>query len=194
VASLPPAVIENDADIESTGDPVEELKAIVDIHIDTDNSIESGVGAPSSQEAPESGPGAEAALLDEDADGVGELLGDPVTAEAPAPQVTAGNYAVPAAQMTDLVNSYASTVQSLMTLRLAYQELQTAKVAAERDRDQAIADRDRVLTETTALLTRLADVPMVRKTAVTSAYGAFRERFGGIYDEGFLKMLESNND
>lgn len=163
--------------------------ATVHIDIDTGSSDESGAGTPASQEAPESAPGAEAAILEEVADGEDALVGDTATREQ-EPAFVAGHVSIPTTKMTELVDGYAKTVQELMTLRLAHTELQASLKVVEKDRDQALVDRDRVLRETTELLSRLADVPFVRKTAVTNAYGQFRERFGGIYDEGFLKMLE----
>lgn len=163
--------------------------ATVHIDIDTGSPDAGSASAPTSQEAQASAPGAEA-VAEEVADGEDALVGDTVTREV-TPALVDGQFTYPAAKMTELVDGYAKTVQELMTLRLAHTELQTAKVAVEKERDQAIADRDRVLTETTALLARLADVPLVRKTAVATAYGEFREKFGGVYDEGFLRMLEN---
>lgn len=172
---------------------VEEQKAVVDIHIDTDNSEESGASV-ASPDAPESTPDAEAGLLDEDADGTDALLGDDVTAEAWPPAITAGYYSLPAGEMTSLVDSYAHVVKDLMDSRLMVSELAVAKATAESERDSALRERDKVVAETGALLTRLAEIPLVRKTSVAAAYTDFRARFSGVYDEDFLDMLEKKRN
>jgi hypothetical protein len=77
-----------------------------------------------------------------------------------------------------------------MDTRLRETELAAAKAVAISERDAAIRDRDRVVAETGALLTRLAEIPLVRKTSVAAAYTDFRARFSGVYDDDFLDMLE----
>ena len=188
-----PVVVE-DGSISPSMDEVPVLpdvaNATVHIDIDTGSSGESGASAPTSQEAPAgSVPGAEAAVLDEAADGEDELLGDTKT-ESVALAADGPGFVIKQSDMTELIKSYAQTAQELITLRQKYAELEIRNAGLVTEKDQAIAERDRVLTETTALLSRLADVPLVRRTAVTAAYSDFRQRFGGVYDEGFLQMLE----
>lgn len=183
------AAAETETTIDTPASPSEEtVKAVVDIHIDTDNSEESGVSA-ASPDAPTSTPEAEAGLLDEDADETDDLLGDTVT-EATTPALTAGHYSLPANDLTSLVDSYAHVVKDLMDARLVIASLTAEKKQALTERDAAIRDRDRIVTETGALLTRLSEIPLVRKTSVAAAYTDFRARFSGVYDEDFLDMLE----
>ena len=96
--------------------------------------------------------------------------------------------------MTSLVDSYAHVVKDLMDSRLMVSELAVAKATAESERDSALRERDKVVAETGALLTRLAEIPLVRKTSVAAAYTDFRARFSGVYDEDFLDMLEKKRN
>lgn len=172
--------------------PSSETKAVVDIHIDTDNSEESGVSV-ASPDAQASTPGAEAGLQDEDADGTDALLGDTVTASA-EPVIAAGHYSLPAGEMASLVDSYAHVVKDLMDSRVALAEVTAANTKLTSERDAALRDRERIITETGALLTRLSEIPLVRKTSVAAAYTDFRARFSGVYDEDFLDMLEKKRN
>lgn len=192
--AIDPPIAVGDGSISPSLDEVPVLPdvaaATVHIDIDTGSSGESGASAPTSQEAPAgSAPGAEAAVLDEAAEGEDELLGDTKT-EALVP---GSDFVVKQSDMTELIKSYARTAQELITLRQKYAELELRNAGLATEKDQAIAERDRVLTQTTALLSRLAEIPLVRRTAVTAAYSDFRQRFGGIYDEGFLQMLEKQS-
>ena len=147
-------------------------KGRVTIIVDTDE----GVSAPASQEARSSGPGAEDGLADETANGDDERLGDSVTRG-----------------MEPVVDLLRTATRELVEVRQSLTNALIAKAAAEKDRDQAIADRSRVLTETKRLIDRIADSPLVRRAVVRDAQEDL-SRFSAIYSDDFLKMLESKHD
>ena len=175
-------------------DEVEKAKVTL-IEIDTgDESSESDSASddpPNAQEAPSSEPGAEG-ILDEDAAGDNAQLSDDVTLSVTVAKSETS--VVNSADLQNLLNLVASTTRELVEARKAEGEANLAKSVAERERDQADEERKTALTSTHQILQRLAEHPLVRKTAVTEAQANFRARFGGVYDEDFLKVLERNSD
>jgi HK97 family phage prohead protease len=69
------------------------------------------------------------------------------------------------------------------------------KDAALAERDAALAkviEKDGLLADAAEIIATIATTPLGRKTAFTGPAKTFRSRFAGMYDEGFLKMLEKD--
>lgn len=174
---------------------VEDAKVTL-IEIDTgeesSGSDTSSDDAPASQEASTSQPDAEDGLLDETADGDDAQLGDDITQSV---VVAAGETSiVKSADLESLLNLVASTTRELVDARQAEAEAISTKAIIVKERDQAVEERRIALTATHQILKRLAEQPLVRKTALAEADADFRARFGGVYDDDFLKVLERNSN
>jgi len=149
------------------------------IQIDTnDGNSSSDAGssdAPASQEGPTTDP--------ETGDGGLAASGEDVVTKG-APDI--GTFK----QMSELLLE--------VTRELTAEKTRTAELTASlteitRERDTALAQRDQVLSETGRVLNRLAATPLMRRTVVAEAQAELRTKFGGVYDEGFLKLLENRN-
>ena len=174
---------DNDADEPKRGlDPDRDKKdtepsltaAKVTVTVETD---------PPQQEASKSDPVNADALADEDADGEDELLGDTVTQSLPL-----------TSSLGEMANLLSKTAIELVETKRALAAALTAKDDAVRARRKAETERREVLSKTKSLLDRLADEPLVRRTAVAVAQKSFRDQFSGVYDEEFIKVLEHHTD
>lgn len=146
--------------------------AKVNISIDTESGSSPSQAAPEPQGA--QAERTEAGVLDETASGDNAALGDTVTNA-----------------VTDLDVS-ASLVDLLRTATDKLAAAMAGKTKAEIERDAAVAERDRVVNGTRELLNRLAETPLVRKTAVVAAEGEFRQKFASVYGDEYLTYLENS--
>jgi phage head maturation protease len=179
---------------------LEEAEEAAETPVDPEEADEAEEGAPS-QDASESKPENEGGLLDETADGDDERLGDTVTYAAStsdtvswSPTITTnGTSPVVYTQFPEiasLTDSLRKTVEELVDAKKALGERDMQIKALERERDEALAQRDRVLEVTTQTLERVARIPLARKTHFAEAESDFRRRMSSVYPEGFLKMME----
>lgn len=88
----------------------------------------------------------------------------------------------------------ATTTSELIAARAQVSELTVSLGDATRDRDQAKASLDLLVIETAKVLSRLQDAPFARKAIVFEAQQELRAKYAGLYDETFMKTLESQND
>lgn len=84
---------------------------------------------------------------------------------------------------------------ALETATAQVKDLRTEKAALEDqikaltgERDQAIKDRDFAA----EIIETIAKSPLGRKTGFREPVASFSQRFAGIYDQGFLKLFDSN--
>jgi hypothetical protein len=153
--------------------------------------------SPDSQEAPSSSPESEGGLLDETADGDDAALGDDMTRSTEIDVELGDGVRIVKEEdwlrLVELLARQAAITQEIVAARELEHQAVEARVKAENERDQAVSERSRVLRETKQLLDRLADTPLMRRTAIADARAEFRTRFGLVYDEDFLKELERTN-
>jgi hypothetical protein len=138
-------------------------KAIVDIHIDTDESRPQG--APASN--PESGPDG---LKDETADGDDQALGDAITHSVRS-----------TLQLLEGVTSELLAERRMRTEA----DLKVRALTAENERLTEIATR--VLSSTKSILEQVAATPMGRKATMRAAYNSYAT-LEAMYGEEFLKL------
>jgi hypothetical protein len=105
-----------------------------------------------------------------------EKQGEETTKDAPA--------------QTAVVVSSASVEDAIDLLVRGYQA-EIAKLSAQlsqatQERDQALE----ALKTATQIVDKIASLPIGRKTAFAQATTTFKDRFGGVYDDDFLKFLE----
>lgn len=168
-----------------------------------------------SQGASESKPENEGGLLDETADGDDERLGDTVTYAASASDTTtwvtseiqtittnqtspnilwtSTNPAPTLPEIASLADSLRKTVDELVEAKKALADMSMTLKALERERDEALAQRDRVLELTAQTLQKVARIPLARKTHFAEAESDFRKRMASVYPEGFLKLMEDRS-
>lgn len=132
---------------------------------------------------PEPSSGNAAQLADETAEGDDQALGDNVTRNAPE----LGN-------ILETLSLLTQSTRELVEARKRIVDLEAAKAAAERDRDEATRQRDTVLAGTKDILDKVAKSPLVRRTVAVDAQRDFDARFKGVYSEEFLRMLKGTND
>jgi len=75
---------------------------------------------------------------------------------------------------------------TLSAVRAEKADLQVKYDALIGERDQAIKDRD----DAAEIIALVARSPLGRKTQFVAPVQSFRSKFGDIYDEAFLKLLE----
>lgn len=163
-----------------------------------------------SQDAPKSKPENEGGLLDETADGDDERLGDTVTNAASditttltwdaTPSVTSSTVSnmvwstdTNGPEIASLADSLRRTVDELVETKKALVESTAMIKSLERERDDALAQRDRVLALTAETLDKVSRIPLSRKTHFAEAESDFRRRMSSIYPEGFLKLMEDRS-
>lgn len=99
-----------------------------------------------------------------------------------------------AAEALDATSEHDSTTKDLiLSLVASLEEARAERDAAQGERDTALAqglEKDAMLADAAEIIATIAQTPLGRKTAFKGPVKTFRARFGGIYDEGFLKMLE----
>jgi HK97 family phage prohead protease len=139
----------------------------------------------SSQEAPPSDPESGDGLADETADGDDAALGDDLT-RAVEPDLHR--------TLFETLSLLRETTRELIEAKTALSAAQTAAEKAATDRDAMQAERDHVLRSTKDILDRVADTPLARRAVVRDAQHEFRTRFGGVYSETFLDMLEKTHE
>lgn len=126
-------------------------------------------GAPTdATDTPDGETTADAALTDEASD-IALLLKD-------------GQKATPEELLAALIHA-AETLRAVRAEKsLLVTELETTKT----ERDSAKKD----LEEATEIVLRIAKSPLGRKTQFAQHIGSFQSRFAGVYEQGFLKMLD----
>lgn len=125
-----------------------------------------------------SGPGNASGLMDEDrADAPTEAdnaaLGDTATREV-EPDIETS---------LDESDIFRALNEELLK---AIRTLKVRNVELTKERDEALAK----LATATEIISRIENLPLGRKTAFAAATNEFREKFGGVYDEEFLKFME----
>lgn len=156
----------------------EEAKATIAITIDT-QSHGSGSATPASQASPDAEDGVSAIV--EELPGEGALLEDAATKDT-----------IPAEVFTGIADQFKSLTDELVRSREFFDVEKKARIKAESERDTANDERDRVLKEVAALLARLADTPLVRRTAAFDAQKNFKAKFGAWFDDDILSIMEKH--
>lgn len=151
-------------DLEADAEPDKEARTRVTVTVDE-----------GTQEAPKSNP--ESVLADETAEGDDELLGDNVTRDEEPEKTT--DFAFEASQLEAIVKQFQAALTENEELRA-----EKAKAIAERDEAQEnfLAAK--------AIVDKIADLPIGRKTRFTGPVKEFRAQYGSLYDEEFIKFLE----
>jgi HK97 family phage prohead protease len=124
---------------------------------------------------------------------------DPAPQEAPSESVPE-NGDVPAeaddAKELDLQPTLVASIHTNNELMLSITrelvEAKTANVRLEQERDQALALAEKAMSDTSALLTRLAATPMGKRTQVTDAIEDF-ESLKSVYGETFVDLLKKKD-
>lgn len=86
-----------------------------------------------------------------------------------------------------------TTKDLILSLIASLEQAVAERDAAQGERDLALAkvlEKDAMLADAAEIIATIAKTPLGRKTAFTGPVKTFQSRFAGIYDEGFLKMLE----
>ncbi len=86
-----------------------------------------------------------------------------------------------------------TTKDLILSLIASLEQAVAERDTAQGERDLALAkvlEKDAMLTDAAEIIATIAKTPLGRKTAFTGPVKTFQSRFAGIYDEGFLKMLE----
>jgi hypothetical protein len=83
----------------------------------------------------------------------------------------------------------------ILSLIAGLEQAVAERDAAQGERDLALAqvlEKDGMLADAAEIIATIATTPLGRKTAFTGPVKTFRTRFSGMYDDGFLKMLEKD--
>lgn len=103
---------------------------------------------------------------------------------APEIALTLAAGSTPAVEM--VLAALESAAATLKTVREEKANLQAENEALRAERDQAIKDRD----DAAEIIELVARSPLGRKTQFAAPVQSFVARFSGIYDAGFLKLIE----
>jgi hypothetical protein len=86
-----------------------------------------------------------------------------------------------------------TTKDLILSLIASLEQAVAERDTAQGERDLALAkvlEKDAMLADAAEIIATIAQTPLGRKTAFTGPVKTFRSRFAGMYDDGFLKMLE----
>lgn len=162
---------------------------VIEIDTGDDSGGSSSQGASQSEPAP---------VAEEDTDEEDEFAaGDDVLASAS--EIVGEAETV----MASLEPGVSATFQQLLTLTDSLtreltasigreSEARAEKAAAERQRDEVVVMAGKIISGTNAVLTKLADLPVGRRTKFMDATAQFSE-LEGIYSADFLTLLRSKN-
>jgi len=174
-------------DSEVTEDPIE--KARVTVWEDSDTTtVEVATRRPSgSQEASASDPGD--GLMDEDRADAGsepdaKALGDQLTREAPTEEP---GFELKGADLATLLENLQVVTRELV----AAQTRAAAADEARRDAEERTKRAEATAAMAKQLFDAIADLPLGRRTAFKEATVDFRAKFGQIYSDDVLKLMEN---
>lgn len=91
----------------------------------------------------------------------------------------------------------AAALATLNALAEEVKRLQVEKEAAEAERDAMVAARETAVkeaTEAAQIVAYIASLPLGRKTRFAEPVSTFRQKFSGIYDEGFLRLIDERQN
>jgi len=144
------------------------------------------------QEATEAAPETESPAEETTEETTEEPVVETTEASAPALEVVAPEIALslnegntPTVEL--VLAALEQAAETLTAVRTEKATLQVKYDALLEERDQAIKDRD----DAAEIIAIVARSPLGRKSQFVAPVQTFRSRFGDIYDEAFLKLLES---
>lgn len=144
------------------------------------------------QEATDAAPETESPAEETTEETTEEPVVETTEASAPALEVVAPEIALslnegntPTVEL--VLAALEQAAETLTAVRTEKATLQVKYDALLEERDQAVKDRD----DAAEIIAIVARSPLGRKSQFVAPVQTFRSRFGDIYDEAFLKLLES---
>jgi hypothetical protein len=185
-ATLQPKAATPEPDVADGATPVEPDVTDAKVQIITIDTDEGGKGDSSSDST-----GASSADSDPDGEDVYDSGSDAVIASA-SDALQSGNAEVLVTHLQSVMEMFQRTAAELVVERGLRVEAETAKAAAERTRDEAVAQAGQIVLAASEVIEKIANTPLGRKATVKEA-AAELSHLESTYSAEAMKMLRNLN-